>query len=100
MGGKREGAGRPKGVPNLAKMVLQHRISDKDVALALSTLRDAMASDNWKARISAAQYLLDQKFGKARQSTEITGKDGGPVRFQWLVANEGQQRSAENKASI
>ena len=98
MGGKREGAGRKRGSPNLAKMVLQKRITDADVNLALETLRDAMASDNWKAKVSAAQYMLDQRFGKARQSTEITGKDGAPIKFEWQVADASQQRSPEDQA--
>lgn len=32
-----------------------------------------------RARIHAAEALLDRLYGKAPQSVEVTGKDGGPV---------------------
>ena len=76
MGGKRAGAGRKPGIPNIIKKSFQDKITNADVALAMRTLRAAMKSDNWKAKIGAATYLLDQKYGKPRQQIEMSGKDG------------------------
>jgi len=81
MGGKRPGAGRKPGIPNLIKKSLQQKITDRDVVLALNTLRAAMESDNWRARVGAATYLLDQKFGKARQNVELSNPEGQSFRL-------------------
>lgn len=86
-GGKREGAGRKAGVSNLIKKTLQDKITPADVTLALKTLRDAMKCDNWKAKIEAAEYLLDQKFGKASQSVDLTS-DGEGIFDSVIVSVE------------
>lgn len=36
--------------------------------------------DDLGARIMAAEKLLDRVYGKPRQSTEVTGPDGGPLQ--------------------
>jgi len=71
-GGKRKGAGRPKGATSEAKKALREMITDNDVKLALTCLRSAIRNDN----TDAAKYLLDQKFGKPRQSVEVDGGIG------------------------
>jgi hypothetical protein len=38
------------------------------------------------AQIAAADKLLDRVYGRARQSTELTGANGGPVTFADLAA--------------
>lgn len=38
------------------------------------------------AQIAAADKLLDRIYGRARQATEITGANGGPVTFADLAA--------------
>lgn len=83
-GGRRPGAGRPKGKPNLDKREFQEMITDKDVASAVKAIRDCLNSaDNQRIRLEAASYLLDQKFGKARQRVD-TNLNGGIM----LVVND------------
>lgn len=74
-GGRREGAGRPKGKTNLDKREFQEIITGKDIENAVKAVRDCLNSDNQKLRLDAAAYLIDQKFGKARQKldTNLTG---------------------------
>lgn len=71
-GGKREGAGRPKNATNKIKEELGKLITKEDVALAFKVLRKKMNdNDNY-----AAMYLLDQKFGKARQKIDANLEGG------------------------
>lgn len=71
-GGKRNGGGRPKGATGKAKKMLRELITDENVKLAIKTLTDAIQNGN----IDAAKYLLDQKFGKPRQSMEMEHTGG------------------------
>ena len=74
-GGKREGAGRPKGKPNLDKREFIEMITDKDVNDSIEVLRSCLKDkDNKKLAIDSATYLLDQRFGKARQKLDADVK--------------------------
>lgn len=72
-GGKRPGAGRPKG----SKTVPQFRdyVSDKERKKFVEFVLDQYMGD-----IRLALWLGDQLFGKAPQP--LTGKDGGPIQVQ------------------
>lgn len=98
-GGKRENAGRKKGSPNKAKRELQELINDSVVNKCLTNL-EILANGvvlqkedkkgNTKIYTAAPDYfanayLLDQKFGKARQRQEITGKDG--EKFEMVISD-------------
>ncbi len=79
-GGKREGAGRPKGVPNKATA------SVRDAAQAftedaLSTLAEIMRSPEHPAaaRVSAASALLDRGHGKPKQPLTGGEDDDNPL---------------------
>lgn len=78
-GGKREGAGRPAGVPNKITADIRALAQEygpeaiRELATILTT------SENHTARIAAAKELLDRGYGKAIQGVELTGKEGGPV---------------------
>lgn len=50
---------------------------------ALKTLADVMrdAGQMARDRVKAAEVLLDRGWGKARESVEITGANGGPVQM-------------------
>lgn len=76
---------------------------------ALKTLAEVMrdATQMAKDRVKAAEVLLDRGWGKARESVEITGADGGPVQMvdysalseeELLIALEIQRKAvmAEN----
>lgn len=65
-GGKRENAGRPRGGMDIIRKEISELITEADVNLAFSVLRKKMQ----KGDNSAAMYLLDQRYGKARQKID------------------------------
>lgn len=76
-GGKREGAGRPKGGRDKRKMEFAELISDKTVAECVAALENIVrTAENNMLKLNAITYILDQKYGKARQRNEITGANG------------------------
>ena len=67
-GGKRPNSGRKKGSTDERKKALRELITDSDVKLALDCLRSAIKNDK---SLDASKYLIDQKFGKPRQSVDM-----------------------------
>ncbi len=69
-GGKREGAGRPTGVPNKATREQGARLSELAKSytdIAFSTLVDvALNGSSDTARIAAANSILDRGYGKPK----------------------------------
>jgi hypothetical protein len=74
VGGKREGAGRPKGTPNKVTKELGES-ARLYTTKALGTLVKLMLSKKSSdmARIAAAKEILDRGYGKAKQSVEHSG---------------------------
>lgn len=84
-GGARTGAGRKPGKVGKAKRELSE-MAKEHAERALQTLVD-IAQDleaPHSARVSASNAILDRGYGKAPQSMELTGKDGGPVVFNTI----------------
>lgn len=85
-GGKRPGAGRPKGVRDRATG--EQRASLEDLArthteVALNALvAVASGGESESARVGAAVALLDRGYGRPRQAVELSGDGGGPVKVQ------------------
>lgn len=79
-GGKRAGAGRPKGAKDKLTREAGATIGElarRHTAAALKTLVEvATQGDSDAARVSAANAILDRGYGKASQPLEHTGKDG------------------------
>lgn len=78
-GGRREGAGRPRGAPNKSNATLRD-IARGYTQEAIDALVSILSSEDEPAaaRVSAANALLDRGYGKA--ATVINGDDeGGPV---------------------
>lgn len=79
-GGKRPGAGRPKGSPNKATASIRdaaREYTQEALAALVGVLRND--SEPAAARVSAANSILDRGYGKA--STVLSGdEDGGPVK--------------------
>lgn len=73
-GGRREGAGRPAGVPNKATKEQGARLSELAKSytdIAFSTLVDvAMNSSSDTARIAAANSILDRGYGRPKADLE------------------------------
>lgn len=84
-GGKRPGAGRPKGSKDRATREQGATIAEMaraHTSTALMTLvKIARDGESEAARVSAANAILDRGFGKPPQALEHTGKDGGPIEF-------------------
>ena len=94
-GGPQEGAGRPR-IPRVSELLIaQVEERAEEVAEVLWDALEATAGivirigdgkdrletgPDHKVRIAAARELLDRTAGKARQSIELTGDAGGPVR--------------------
>ena len=78
-GGKRPGAGRPKGRKNAATLEIE--AAAKALAGdALAALRQvAQKGKSESARVMAAGALLDRGYGRPRQSVEHSGSDGQPL---------------------
>lgn len=82
-GGKREGAGRPKGRRDTA--TIEQRATLEELArshteAALGALfQIATHGESEAARVSAANAILDRGYGKPKQAMEHSGKDGSPL---------------------
>jgi hypothetical protein len=77
-GGKRPGAGRPKGVPNRVTGALKDMVlSALDEAGGVDYLKDR-AKDNPSAFLTLVGKVLP---------LQVTGEDGGPVKVEasWLA---------------
>lgn len=82
-GGKRPGAGRPKGsrsaatkeqIANLSDLAKMHSKAALDALVHVATKGESEA-----ARVSAATAILDRGYGKPVQATTIGNPDGSPV---------------------
>jgi hypothetical protein len=97
-GGKRAGAGRPKGAVDRAtteqKATLEE-LARSHTETAINVLvQVAQASESDAARVSAASVILDRGYGRPRQGVEHTGKDGGPIETRELSETEAARRIA------
>lgn len=84
-GGKRPGAGRPKGSRDRATIEQRGTLEElarAHTSTALNVLVSvAQASDSDAARVSAANAILDRGYGKPSQAVEHTGPEGGPIEI-------------------
>jgi hypothetical protein len=72
-GGKRPGAGRPKGAPNKATADIRDAAREySDQALRV-LVQVATAGESEAARVAAANAILDRAHGKPKQSVEHEG---------------------------
>lgn len=72
-------SGNPAGRrPDGALRELARAHTEEAVATLASIMADAGAPPS--ARVQAAQALLDRGWGRAPQSLEVTGAEGGPVK--------------------
>lgn len=85
-GGKRPGAGRPKGAANKATVVVKEA-AQAFTADAISTLAEIMRSVEHPAaaRVSAANALLDRGHGKPKQPLTGGDEDDGPIKASLTV---------------
>lgn len=82
-GGKRPGAGRPKGSSQRATGEQYAQLSALARGHTKAALRSlvlvATKGESEAARVTAANAILDRGYGKAPQSIEHAGPNGGPI---------------------
>jgi hypothetical protein len=81
--------GRPKGSTNsgcLEGRVAAKRHADKAMKTLVAIMEDGAAPA--AARVTAAENILCRAYGKAPQSFELTGADGGPIEHS--VTNDAE----------
>ncbi|QLL11715.1 hypothetical protein [Pseudomonas chlororaphis] len=81
LGGKREGAGRPKGQRNKITAdikVIAQAFGEEAVNALVEIMRDGDAPH--AARVAATKEILDRGYGKSKQELELAGPGGGPIQ--------------------
>jgi hypothetical protein len=87
-GGKRPGAGRPKGSVNKATADIREAASVySDQALKV-LVQIATSGESEAARVSAANAILDRAHGKPRQSVEVDADVRSEVKaVEWRIVD-------------
>ena len=76
-------SGNPLGIGSNHERLMSlitDKIGEEAITFCVDTMRDPLI--NYTHRLTAATYLIDQKYGKAKQRLEHTGKDGDAIIFQ------------------
>lgn len=73
--------GRPKKLPELDLLMADILGEEKDGKTAAQAILAALRAKAAKGDIRAAEVLLNRAYGLPKQSTEITGKDGGEIKL-------------------
>lgn len=89
-GGARPGAGRRKGAPNKATVIVKDA-AQAFTADALETLAKIMKDTEAPAaaRVAAANALLDRGHGKPKQSVDVDGVVNGALTVTYVGASAG-----------
>ncbi len=92
-GGKRPGAGRPKGakdratkdeIEGLAALAKIHTRSMLETLVSVAENKEETAS----ARVSAATAVLDRGYGRPAQTVETSGPGGKPIEIEDVSTKE------------
>lgn len=97
---------KPKGLPKTGGRVpgVPNRITADVKALAqmygadaIDTLAEIMKNGELPpaARVAAAKELIDRGFGKSVQPTELSGKDGAALAYEFVVKRAGTELAAQ-----
>lgn len=80
-GGKREGAGRKKGIPNKSTAEIKE-LAQQYAPEAIAELARLMKeAESDAARVSAIKEILDRAYGKSPQALQVGGDpDGTPLK--------------------
>jgi hypothetical protein len=93
-GGKREGAGRKKGIPNKSTAEIKE-LAQQYAPEAIAELARLMKeAESEAARVTAIKEILDRAYGKSPQA--LTGEGGGPIQHQvgvsWMTEDQAKAR--------
>lgn len=93
-GGKREGAGRPKGALNKATKDIREAAQEFS-ALALQTLvQVATEGESEAARVAASNSILDRAHGKPSQAIEVDADVKATIQaVEWRIVDPDAQRA-------
>lgn len=70
-GGKREGAGRPKGAVNKATADIREAAQEYSERALMVLVQVATAGESEAARVAAANAILDRAHGKPKQAVDV-----------------------------
>jgi hypothetical protein len=73
-GGKRDGAGRPKGAVNKATADIREAAQEYSAQALQVLVKVATAGESEAARVAAANAILDRAHGKPRQAVDVDGQ--------------------------
>lgn len=76
-GNRANPGGRPKSELNITTLI-DDAVTVDDWKFIFETLKKKARRGDMKA----IEMLMDRRFGKPKQSTEITGADGAPIQVQ------------------
>ncbi|NQE62942.1 hypothetical protein [Caulobacter sp. RHG1] len=85
-GGKRSGAGRPKGAANKATADIKEaagEYSDAALKVLVRVMGDSTAPA--AAQVAAANAILDRAHGKPKQSLDVDANGLGPVSITYVT---------------
>lgn len=71
--------GRPLKLPDLEHLLAEVLGEEKEGKTAAQAILAALRAKASRGDVRAAEVLLDRAYGKAKQSLEMTGKDGAPI---------------------
>jgi hypothetical protein len=80
-GGKREGAGRKRGVPNKVTLELGEAAREYTPQALKTLVNVCQKGQSESARVAAACALLDRGYGRPKQALEHAGKDGSAIQL-------------------
>ncbi len=78
-GGKRDGAGRPKGAVNKVTADIRQAAQEYSARALEVLVSVATTGESEAARVAAANAILDRAHGKPTQSVEASGPGGAPL---------------------
>ena len=84
-GGRRPGAGRPRGSNGAKTLELRVSAGEHAVAAIAALVNVMQHGRSESARVAAAIALLDRAYGKPRQSLEHSGPGGQPIALKAQV---------------
>lgn len=79
MASGRKTGGRLKGTPNKATGEIKELARSYAPAAMKELARLSVKAESEQARVSAIKELFDRGYGRAPQSHEVTGANGGPI---------------------
>ena len=83
--------GRPK-MPDLKSALAEYLADEKDGKTALDAIIMKLRQMAIKGNLKAAEMLLDRGYGKPKQSHELSGEDGEPIKVLHLIPPTGKAR--------